>query len=366
MSTYHIFLFTISIALICDCHFLISDDRKLAGNSDIQFYGRVLDQHGNPIANFPIHSTVEIEKDFYKVPLFSERTNSKIITTTTNDLGRFEFRTFGHSISIRPRFNENTQTIDMPSGERFCRSPVYDLLKRYSLKPAFKYANGHSDNYTKNLFVPDPDHPVDFHVWRLGQTSTLVRGEKRMGFINDAVKPGYLKIFSESQAEIGEEDHPDFIIKLSVEPTQPEQRAPAWVLSIQAAAGGLIPTEDKEIHQAPLEGYQPSIEIRGKEGVYHPALGRGERYVYFNCHNGRVYGVMRLNVTRAQWDPSRKQYTQRCEIDYYANPTGFRNLEYDPEKQMTTKDWAICMDYKKLPRGWPHEMPFPPVWWKRR
>lgn len=97
-----------------------------------------------------------------------------------------------------------------------------------------------------------------------------------------------------------------------------------WRLSITPIDGGVQKSEDLYMNLAPLDGYQPSIEIDMIEGSddYRNSI-RNQRY-YFVANDSAHYGSIRFDV-----EPFGDHSREACIIyaNYRINPTGSRNSE---------------------------------------
>jgi len=104
-----------------------------------------------------------------------------------------------------------------------------------------------------------------------------------------------------------------------------------WSFVIQAINGGVIKTDDEFMYQAPEAGYQEKYEF--KMSADDPQWkDRVERMqFYLRTRNGQLYTRIVVTVI------SNYNYVQEngaFRVEYYANPAGSRNLEYDSRKKI--------------------------------
>ena len=84
--------------------------------------------------------------------------------------------------------------------------------------------------------------------------------------------------------------------------------------------GGFLQAFEEFPFEAPLSGYEPAMEFfaSASSPEWRPSL---ETKLYYVVGSPPRYGRMDLSV---------KIYAGRYYVDYFLNPTGGRNLVYDP------------------------------------
>jgi hypothetical protein len=118
----------------------------------------------------------------------------------------------------------------------------------------------------------------------------------------------------------------DLQITLTRNPVSIDRSKPFdWTLIIGLANGGLVENTDTYPYEAPAEGYQPSITITmpSDDKNWTPFVSKS---YYF--HNGTNYGRMTISIM-ADFQPPPTLF----DAYIYANPSGSRDLEFDPSKQ---------------------------------
>ena len=119
----------------------------------------------------------------------------------------------------------------------------------------------------------------------------------------------------------------DLQVALTRNPVNIDRSKPFdWTLTVGIANGGLIEITDLYPNEAPAEGYQPSVTITMSADDKNWTSSFSRSY-YFQ--SGQTYGRMTINVT-ANFQPPPTFFG----ADIYANPSGSRNLEFDPSKQI--------------------------------
>jgi hypothetical protein len=98
-----------------------------------------------------------------------------------------------------------------------------------------------------------------------------------------------------------------------------------WSAKIEVIKGGIVESQpDEALYRAPEHGYTPVVQypkIQQKQGV-------PQRSFYIKTGDEK-YGRIELRLYADDEGPS-----ARCLIKAYMNPSGSRNLEFDPAKQI--------------------------------
>lgn len=118
----------------------------------------------------------------------------------------------------------------------------------------------------------------------------------------------------------------DLAIRFTRGPIRPDNRY-NWTALIQVSDGGILEATDLATVVAPPEGYQAALEIRVSADDAH-WVRDVKRSFYIKSMGGQVYARIEATVVA--------YYQQNSAVDlhYYANPSGSRNLEFDPSKEI--------------------------------
>jgi hypothetical protein len=100
-----------------------------------------------------------------------------------------------------------------------------------------------------------------------------------------------------------------------------------WRCRIAVVHGGLQPAKDEFPFQAPLEGYAPSEEIDMPVSLKEDWSNGAKRSYFVRLANGN-YARLNFEII-----PSGDHFIL---LDSYLNPSGSRNLEFDPNKIVPT------------------------------
>lgn len=224
----------------------------------------------------------------------------------TDARGLFSFRNFsGSSLGIRTISKSGYQLAD--------KQPL-----------GFGYAN-------YEQFRGDPDKPVIYRMWKLrGAEPTVTHDKKR--FLKDTSLPLSLNLTTGESATANVEK-PD--LKITVECESPLNQLRQndrfdWRVSIQAVGGGLQFTTNTFMYWAPDDGYRQTFEFGARRGDTNWHYGRNQPLQFYvktaNGHYARVGMEIQL------WAGSGVQIAYSSCL----NPSGSRNLEYDPMKYVPT------------------------------
>ena len=255
-----------------------------ASNSKaLDFYGKVVDQEGSPVAGVKIKAGVGLVINF-------ERSGGKDYYTETDAHGRFSFIGI-HGSGVGFTLTKEGYFYNQ-------RLPVTSRPKDY---------------------VPDPDNPVIFPIWKLKGAEPMVHVEAHCGLAVDG-SPMSFDLLTGKKTNGG-----DLVIRLVRNPVNIDRSKPFdWTLTLQINGGGLISVGTIYTNEAPVEGYKSSVTVSmsASEKNWSPSL---VQTYFFKARNGQVYGRITANLM-ANYQPAPTHF----EFEVYANPSGSRNLEFDP------------------------------------
>jgi len=264
---------------------------------DITFYGHVLDQYNQPVANTKISYT---------------GTSNYLMTgagrgaVLTDEQGYFEIDTHGAVLVIA----------GIEHKEITARGVV-----------RFLSYSGDAEGFPNWHDYDEKDKAYVFNVWRLSQYEGAISGNIRDGYkrtgdtytlkmeggmkkqkIFEGEQSGHLRVSCTRKPHM--EHHRDF---------------GDWTARITPINGGIQETNDQYTNLAPESGYMPSLDIDMRLGTkdYVPYL-RDKKY-YFTSNNGKEYGSLQVS-----FEPHGKAEDDRyciIRMSYKINPTGSRNLE---------------------------------------
>jgi len=268
--------------------------------SPMDAYGKVIDQNGQPVAGAKVHGYLS----------FESTDDREEHDTKTDEHGRFNF------LGLH---GKNLDTVPEKAG--------YEYNIRLAVRRPPNY-------------VPDPNHPLIFTMWKL-------RGGEPMWYADTKGLPYWYSFFQSngsparinlrtcrddkyvSERNARGERHYDLEMALHLdEPIKTNANRVLfcnWSATIGITNGGLveIPTNTIYPYEAPVEGYQPSLTLNFPTNMVGWTDQFKKRF-YFKSENGKTYG--RIKIEMNNWG--------RLNLEIYANPGGSRNLEFDPSKEI--------------------------------
>ena len=270
----------------------------LKDRTNLDTYGQVIDQNGNPVAGVKIKGEAKQAWEY------------KTYYTETDARGLFSFVDIhGRSFFIHPQkegygYNQK-QLPERP--QDYLADPALPLrITMYKLKGAEPMIH----NDTKGLpywyaFLQPNGDPARINM-------RTCRDDKYIG-----------------ERQVTGERHYDLTIALHLdEPIKTNGNrwlVCNWSATVGITNGGLVELPANTLYpfEAPADGYQPSLTFN------FPTKMAGwtdhfEKSFYFKSDQGKTYGRMTMQMNN--WG--------RLALEIYANPAGSRNLEFDSKKQI--------------------------------
>lgn len=261
-----------------------------ADNSNVDTYGKVIDQYGEPVADAKIRGYLE----------FEEKSIKEYRDTISDTQGQFKF------IGLHAKG-----------------------LTMVPEKAGYEFNSTISPNVNRpSNYIPAQNNPLVFTMYKL-------RGGEPMKHIqinSDVPCDDSIRLFdllSNVQQNTG-----DLMVKLTRNPLNrgaKEWGKPFnWTATFTITNGGLVEIPDNTTYpyEAPLMGYQTVITWNFPTNMVGWDSHISRNY-YFKSQNGQAYGRMKLEIWAGGRTPE-----MTFSADIYANPSSSRNLEFDPSKQI--------------------------------
>jgi len=283
---------------------------------DIVFYGRVVDQHGQPV---------------YGASVWYEATNAYLSEgggrglVYTDAAGYFDIDTVGASLVLGGVGHSTIDGINY-KGHKNIAQKNFDMRFLSHKDNQGNYPNWR--NYTKK------ENAYIIHAWRLSKYEGAKKGNLNEYFNSDGrqytlnlQKNNYKNKVREGVNKDGQ-----LIVSCSRKAMSFRKDYGDWSATISVIDGGIQAINDLYMNEAPALGYQSSIIIDMKQSAedYRPNL-LNQRY-YFTANNGTFYGSLFVNF-KPHSHPKNNEC--RISISYKFNATGSRNLEL--KRQPTSK-----------------------------
>jgi hypothetical protein len=276
-----------------------AEELRQIQETEAVFYGKVIDQHGDPVPNTEISYT---PTDNGKEGLY------QTFSTRADEEGRFVIRQ-----KNLPSFRVS---VDVPSG--YYGTDEQGGTFAFAETPASFPAA-----LRKNLAPPhraDPANPVVFRLKKMGPTEPLVYWRQSR------------VLEQENEFRVGTDPAHRLLLKYWLDPVA-KRSEPAnnplydWGCEISVPGGGIAARPNSEAFDAPEDGYigQVRFEYRGEmhAKIYKRSLNR-QFFVRF--HDGR-FARIEVNLSA---QPKRPFGT----LVSWFNPSGSRSTEFNPSKQI--------------------------------
>lgn len=269
-------------------------DRRWEWKIPISFFGKVIDQDNQPVADATVH--------FHWTALSPQGTSRR--TAVSDSRGLFALRgEQGKTLGVRVE-KIGYYTVDGGQG-----------------MVGFEYASP----YEKTFHEPDEAHPVIFRLVKKGEAEPLLQRSVELDLPGNGSKRAVDLLIGKA-SETGSLQITAWKPPLS---TEPIPKPYDWRIMVGIASGGFVECQDILPFTAPEDGYVSSVDLHMS-----PDLGTQwsvgvERNYYFRFGTPPRYGRLTL---RTNGD------SKVVFLDYFLNPKpGSRNLEFDPAKAIKPK-----------------------------
>ena len=271
-------------------------------NVPINFWAKVVDQNGQPIEAVKIKYNYSIEHGNMMGVAWGQQKIHKG-ETVTDTVGSFSITGLkGHQLGIEslskdgyqynPRGAKVFDYYGSTAAGKFTAERSHPAVFVMVENAATEHLVSYGGDFGKTIRLPANGTPLRLNIWK-GKPDP--NGELQLTFKREP----------ELMAQVGA-------------PT-------TWSARAEVIGGGIVEAPpDELINRAPEEGYIPAVDypkVEQKQGV-------GARSFYIKTADGK-YGRLSLELYPGDEGPS-----ARCLIKTYMNPSGSRNLEFDPAKQI--------------------------------
>jgi hypothetical protein len=276
-------------------------------HNPIEFYGRALDQHGEPVNGAEVTGSV-----LYNTGVKSGR---KVASTITDAGGYFRFS----------GLEGQTLGIDF-------KKSGYEFNPRHTL---FSFSYFEADH---KRHIPDPKNPVIFTLWKKQGAEALVYYDKTFWEIPADGTPLKLNL---ATGRMGDAEA-DMIVSLARTPLRMRygERGYAWNATVEIVGGGMIRVGEQDYYNlAPESGYLPRFEhaqesqsVRDAQSEKIKWTWRGEVEDTFlvKSLDGRRYARVHLRISSSCRQTN--DANASMSVTVWLNPSGSRNLEFDSRK----------------------------------
>jgi hypothetical protein len=256
-------------------------------NVPVAFYGKVIDQDGNPISGARVKGEVLHVKVMAPAP-FGAADEIIPINETTDSGGQFQV------------LNVSGRSFDLDSIQK----------DGYEVEPE---NCPHVFGATGSSF----DNPVSFKMWNTNIHEQLITGSYKFQIVPDG-RPYYIDLM---KGEISQTQSGDLRVWIKF-PQQTELgQYYDWSCEIEALGGGLQPSDSYSMFAAPADGYVPTFSLQQK--IRDGQRGSiGDRKFYITLDNGKIFGRIQIDLIA----PFNTGIPGMVRLSYAINPSGSRIL----------------------------------------
>ena len=269
-----------------------------ASNQRVLFYGKVVDQNGDPVVGAELRATVVSRTGVGTALVTGEDQSKKALDAVTDESGRF-------MLDGGTGFGLLLDKIEKPGY----------VLKPYT-KSQFMYGQLLRDPTSSRFHHPDRAKPVVFRMWKLGKLEPLHVWRAvsiyagRKGRMQD-------HFFSLETMKATTEEPPVWDVFVDGE----RREDGSWWAQMSVFEGGLqIVDEDGFLFEAPQEGYESKLRFEGESD----RDVKGPFSVYLTSRGGSIHASFLMKLS--PWTAGGVHFDLK---DVRVNPHGSRNLQFD-------------------------------------
>lgn len=253
-------------------------------NSQVDFYGKVIDQYGKPVEGAEVWLHL---KGAYKTTEYKVKTDTAGCFEITKQSGFWLF-------------------VDWIG-----REGISGDDRKWGQEKVFEYSTG---------FVSHKDAPVLFKV-RKQEPPTIVKEDRLFTSAYEVREAKYFKIDLvemkiNNQTSWYSDNHPDIVMRMI---TSPENKAVTFVMEAQDKDSGIMESEEL-LYVPPESGYKKTYKI------VVPLGEEFEKKLYVKSRDGKIYS--RLEVDFSNKNKTKYDYPL-FRAKTRTNLIGERNFEYD-------------------------------------
>tara|TARA_B100001093_G_C26835599_1_gene1018187 strand:- start:82 stop:1209 length:1128 start_codon:yes stop_codon:yes gene_type:complete len=286
-----------------------------AANQNIIFYGKCVDQDGNPIEGVKVDVKItKMRKSMVMAVLKESFKYYETETTMTDSNGRFEFKDRGSYLLF-----ENIS------------HPEYLNARSSSSNRGYQFGQILYGNALAGMHQPDPLKPVIFTLWKKGQGSKTEVKESRVKIKKEELNS--TQYFDLKTSKKTNQSDPEAIeisgtngADLKWDADQKKYIGSSqnyeWSYTISLPNGGFAKTSDLFLFRPPESGYEESYTVQFKGNEEDWTSTPPVKKLYFKTGKGN-YGAIEVQ--------GRSYSDGRLLIKFNKilfNPTGERTLEY--------------------------------------
>jgi len=264
-------------------------DSKFEWKMPVNFYGKVIDQDSQPVQGAKVR--------FQWTDMSAAGTTEKF--TGTDAQGSFSLT------------NEKGKRLGV-----YVSKDGYHALNQG--RASFEYAAFFDPNYIE----PDPDAPVIFQLLKKIDAEPLIVGDALKKISYDRTY-----YYDLQRGTLSQQPPNGAGLKFTLMRSQAAQGQPFdWTWTVEGVNAAVQATADEFTQIAPNDGYMPSWKIEQKSDAEN-FQRQAQVRLYLRTGDNR-YGRVDLELSH----PNAREVGPNLSAKSYFNPSGSRNLEFDPAK----------------------------------
>jgi hypothetical protein len=262
-------------------------------DSTVRFYGRVIDQESNGIADVQI-----------------------LMSVRQWGLGG-SFDSWGNQF---PKFNRTTDSTGKFSVENTAGDYLsLDSVVKNGYRVSPKAPNSFGYGNVPVPFHPDPQNPVVIRMWKLSEPQQLISHSlSGIGIPVDG-QPVEFDLFNGKKVSSGGQ----LIVRLKRDPQVLPWHGPRydWSLELEIPSGGLVATNDEFMYQAPNTGFQETFKFDMPKDANNWTTAINQQF-YIELENGKSFGSLVVRLNTIHDTPP-----LGINLDIEINPSGSQSLQ---------------------------------------
>ncbi len=175
----------------------------------------------------------------------------------------------------------------------------------------------------------NPENPVIIRMWKKGQAEPLIIHSKSFDAAPDG-RTNMVSLMTGVKTESATLDDQSIAISIDRPANASDTGTYDWSVRIQVAGGGLLESQDEFMYRAPENGYEPNLVFQFKKDD--PEWVPMMKKRFYLKTSQAIHGNIELEVY-----PTNLGGKTTFRLHSVINPSGSRNLEYDPAVQPKPK-----------------------------
>ncbi len=279
-------------------------DHVKENNFDLDFYGKIVDQYGDPVVNAKIN--------YYMSSMYNLQTNARG-SVKTDKAGLFNIKASGYTLSLKMPEHSMLSNKYMPGT---AKTPFLSgssiLLEPEAAGRSIQSWKGYGKN-----------NPYIIRSWRVDKFEDILHDKYNISITDDGEFNTYIKNDRDNKvyAKKGIDKNGYLLMSCNRDKSGYMRKKGDWNITIKAIEGGVQEASGFIYNEVPIDGYLSSININMKEEQSNYVSRLKNKRYYFTAQNGQVNGALVIT-----YKPFSKKNRCLMSVDYKINTNGSRNI----------------------------------------